>query len=150
MATTLHAFWRAFLNVYFRGMAAMKRLASAMAFSAIFTLVSAVSAVENPAGNWKSTIMLGKKSQDVTIKLKLEGDKLTGTVGGGQGNREAAISDGTFKDDKVSFSVVREQKGEKLTQKYTGTVSGDSIKGKIETERGGKSRSTDWEATRQK
>ena len=61
----------------------------------------------------------------------------------------AAISDGTFKDDKVSFSVVREQKGEKLTQKYTGTVSGDTIKGKVETERGGKSRSTDWEAKRQ-
>ena len=61
-----------------------------------------------------------------------------------------AISDGTFKDDKVSFSVIREQKGEKLTQKYTGTVSGDTIKGKVDTERGGKSRSTDWEAKRQK
>ena len=29
-------------------------------------------------------MMLGKKSQEVTIKLKLEGDKLTGTIGGGQ------------------------------------------------------------------
>src|SRR5206468_6759828 len=104
---------------------------------------------EDPTGNWKSTMMLGKKSQEVTIRLKLEGDKLTGAIGG-QGNREAAISDGTFKDDKVSFSVVREQKGEKLTQKYTGTVSGDTIKGKVDSERGGKSRSTDWQATRQK
>ncbi len=92
--------------------------------------------------------MLGKKSQEVTIKLKVEGDKLVGTIGGG--NRDAAISDGTFKDDKISFSVIREQKGEKLTQKYTGTLSGDAIRGKIETERGGKSRSTDWEAKRQK
>ena len=81
--------------------------------------------------------------------FKLEGDKLTGTMGG-QGNREAAISDGSFKDDKVSFSVTREQKGEKLTQKFTGTVSGDTINGTIETERGGKSRSTSWEAKRQK
>ena len=128
----------------------MKRLASAIALLALFAFVSVVSAVENPTGSWKSTMMLGKKSQEVTVKLKLEGDKLTGTIGGGQANREAAISDGTFKDDKVSFSVIREQKGEKLTQKYTGTVSGDTIKGKVETERGGKSRSTDWEATRQK
>ena len=128
----------------------MKRMASAIALLALFTFVSEVSAIENPTGNWKSTMMLGKKSQEVTIKLKLEGDKLTGTIGGGQGNREAAITDGTFKDDKVSFSVVREQKGEKMTQKYTGTVSGDTIKGKMEMERGGKSRSTDWEATRQK
>ena len=128
----------------------MKRLVSAIAVLALFASVSVVSAVEDPTGNWNSTMMLGKKSQEVTIKLKLEGDKLTGTIGGGQGNREAAISDGMFKDDKVSFSVIREQKGEKLTQKYTGTVSGDTIKGKVDTERGGKSRSTDWEAKRQK
>src|SRR5436190_7990430 len=127
----------------------MKRLASAIAVLALFAFVGVVSAVDDPTGNWKSTMMLGKKSQEVTIKFKLDGDKLTGTIGGGQG-REAAISDGTFKDDKISFSVIREQKGEKLTQKYTGTVSGDTIKGKIDTERGGKSRSTDWEATRQK
>ena len=126
----------------------MKRLASAIAVLALFVFVGEVSAAEDPTGNWKSTMMLGKKSQDVTIKLKLEGDKLTGTIGGGQ--RDMAISDGTFKDDKVSFSVIREQKGEKLTQKYTGTISGDTIKGKVDTERGGKSRSTDWEAKRQK
>jgi hypothetical protein len=128
----------------------MKRLTGAITLLTLIAFVSVVSAAEDPTGNWKSTVMLGKKSQDVTIKLKLEGDTLTGTIGGGQGNREAAISDGAFKDGKVSFSVIREQKGEKLTQKYTGTVSGDTIKGKIETERGGKARSTDWEATRQK
>jgi hypothetical protein len=122
---------------------------AAIVFVALAAFVSVASAVENPTGNWKSTVMLGKKSQDVTITLKLDGDKLTGTIGGGQGKGGAAISDGTFKDDKVSFSVVREQKGEKLTQKYSGTVSGDTIKGKIDTERGGKSRSTDWEAKRQ-
>src|SRR4026208_317143 len=102
----------------------MKRLASGIAVLALFVFVGVVSAVEDPTGSWKSTMMLGKKSQDVTIKLKLEGDKLTGTIGGGQG-RDAAISDGMFKDDKLSFSVIREQKGEKLTQKYTGTISGD-------------------------
>jgi len=128
----------------------MKQYASAIAVMALVAFANVASAVEDPTGAWTSTMMLGKKSLDVTIKLKLEGDKLTGTIGGGQGNREAAISDGTFKDDKVSFTVIREQKGEKLTQKYTGTVSGDTIKGKVDTERGGKSRSTDWEAKRQK
>jgi len=126
----------------------MKRLIGAIVLLTAF--ISVANAVEDPTGTWKSSVMLGKKTQDVTIKLKLEGDKLTGTFGGGQGNREAAISDGTFKDDLVSFSVTREQKGEKLTQKYTGTVSGDTIKGKVDTERGGKSRTSDWEAKRQK
>src|SRR4029078_11830379 len=106
----------------------MKRLARTIAVLALFVFVGVVSAAEDPTGNWKSTMMLGKKSQEVTIKLKLEGDKLTGTIGGG--NRDVMIYYGTFKDDKVSFSVLREQKGEKLTQKYTGTVSGDTIKGK--------------------
>ena len=73
-----------------------------------------------------------------------------GAIGGGQGNQEVAISDGAFKDDKVSFTVTRERNGQKFTQKYTGTVSGDTIKGKIESERGGQSRSVDWEAKRQK
>ena len=103
---------------------------------------------EDPTGTWKFTAMIGKKTVDATLKLKLDGDKVTGTMGGG--NQEMAISDGAFKDDKVSFTVTREQKGEKFTQKYSGTVSGDTIKGTIVSERGGKSRSTDWEAKRQK
>jgi hypothetical protein len=125
----------------------MNRFVTAAALLAGVGIVSVALGAEDPTGTWTSSVMLGKKSQDVTIKLKLEGDKLTGTVGG---RGEAAISDGTFKDDKVSFSVTSERKGQKLTQKYTGTVSGDTIKGKIETDRGGKSRSTDWEAKRQK
>jgi hypothetical protein len=118
--------------------------------AAVISFLSLGQGAEDPTGTWKFTAMIGKKTLDATLNLKLEGDKLTGTIRGGQGNREAAISDGTFKDDKVSFSVTREQKGEKLTQKYTGTVSGDMIKGTIDSERSGKSRSTIWEAKRQK
>jgi len=50
----------------------------------------------------------------------------------------------------VSFTVTRERGGQKFTQKYSGTVSGDTIKGTIDSERDGKSRSTPWEAKRQK
>jgi len=128
----------------------MKRFAIAAVMLALIGFVSPVRAAEDPTGTWKFTAMIGKKSTDATLKLKLDGDKLTGTVGLAEGRGEAAITDATFKDDKVSFTVTREQKGEKFTQKYTGTVSGDTIKGKIDSERGGKSRSADWEAKRQK
>ena len=114
----------------------MKRRMVVAALMMFLGSLSVAAGAENPTGTWKYTAMFGKKSLDATLNLKLEGDKLTGTIGGGQGNREAAITDGTFKDDKVSFSVVRELKGEKLTQKYTGTVSGDTIKGTITTDRG--------------
>ena len=127
----------------------MKRFAISAVMLALVGLVSSARAAEDPTGTWKFTAMLGKKSTDATLKLKLDGDKLTGTVGLAEGRGDTAISDATFKDDKLSFSVTRELKGEKFTQKYSGTVSGDTIKGKIETERGGQARSNDWEAKRE-
>ena len=125
----------------------MNRRLAITALATFLCLAGIARSAEDPTGTWKFTATIGKKTQDATLKLKLEGDKLTGTLGG---NREVEITVGTFKDDKVSFTVVREQKGQKFTQKYSGTVSGDTIKGTIESERGGKSRSTDWEAKRQK
>jgi hypothetical protein len=116
---------------------------------AIFGLVGVARAAEDPTGTWKWTTMYQGKSRDVTVKLKLEGDKLTGTIPG-QGTQEVAISDAMFKDGNVSFSVDREVNGQKITQKYSGTVSGDTIKGTIETTRGGQSQSREWEAKRQK
>jgi hypothetical protein len=128
----------------------MIRIGVVAVILALVGLVGSAGAAEDPTGTWKFTAMLGKKSTDATLKLKLDGDKLTGTVGLAEGRGDTAISDATFKDDKVSFTVTRELKGEKFTQKYTGTISGDTIKGKIDSERNGKSRSTDWEAKRQK
>src|SRR3954452_18990559 len=116
-------------SVLFTRKKKMKRRMVVAALMMFVVPLSFASGAEDPTGTWKFTAMIGKKSLDATLKLKVDGDKLTGTIGGGQGNREATISDGTFMDGKVTFSVVREQKGEKLTQKYIGTVSGDTIKG---------------------
>jgi hypothetical protein len=49
----------------------------------------------------------------------------------------------------VSFKVVREgRNGQKMTAKYSGKVSDDTIKGKIEFEVRGQAQSRDWEAKR--
>ena len=60
------------------------------------------------------------------------------------------IDDGTYKDGEVSFTVTRERNGNKFTTKYKGKVSGDAIKGKIESERNGQKNERDWEAKREK
>ncbi len=60
------------------------------------------------------------------------------------------IKDGSFKGDEVRFMTVFGCNGQKRTAKYMGKVEGDSIKGKIERERDGETRSTDWEAKREK
>jgi hypothetical protein len=88
-----------------------------------------------------------------TLKLKLEGDKLTGTLAapGPQGgeSRETAIEDAKLSGDEISFKVTRERNGNKFTQKYNGKISGDTIKGKIEFERNGEAQSREWQAKRE-
>lgn len=103
----------------------------------------------DPTGTWKWSVTVQDQKRDVTLKLKLEGDKLTGNMLG-RNNQETPIEDATFKDGEVAFSVTRERNGQKNTTKYKGKVDGDTIKGKSEGERNGQSTSRDWEATREK
>lgn len=100
-----------------------------------------------------------------TLKLKVEGDKLTGTLsqpafgrrGGGDGGTppapvETKISNGKVTGDNISFDVTREVQGNSFTAKYSGKVAGDTITGKVETpgRDGGEGRSREWEAKREK
>ena len=71
-----------------------------------------------------------------TLTLKQSGDSLTGSLAGGRGG-DVEISDGKVSGDDISFNVVREFQGNKITTKYTGKVSGDSINLTIEGPRGG-------------
>jgi hypothetical protein len=112
-------------------------------------LVNVAQAAEDPTGTWKWSVTRGDQTFEQTLKLKLEGDKLTGAMVG-RNNTETAIEEGTFKDNVVSFKVTRERNGQKFTTKYSGTVSADEIKGKSESERDGQVQSRDWVAKRQK
>lgn len=101
-----------------------------------------------PTGTWKwSFTGQNGQTRETTLKLKLEGDKLTGTVSGRNG--DTAIENTKIKGEEISFSVTREFNGNKMTAKYSGKLSGDSIKGKTETERDGEARSREWEAKRE-
>jgi len=105
------------------------------------------------SGTWTwSTQREGGEPQKSTLKLKVEGDKVTGTLTaprrGGQ-TSDTAIESGKISGDEITFTVTREVNGNKLVAKYSGKISGDAIKGKIETERDGNARSRDWEAKRE-
>ena len=73
-------------------------------------------------GTWKGSIETPNGSREVTMHLKADGAKLTGTVSGRQGDVE--IQDGKVDGDNVSFNFVR---GE-FKMEYKGKVSGDEIK----------------------
>jgi hypothetical protein len=108
----------------------------------------------DPTGTWTWTTpgRDGAPGRQSTLKLKADGEKLTGSLSspgrqGGQA-RETEIENGKIKGDEVSFNVTREFNGNKMTQKYNGKISGDAIKGKIEFERNGETQTRDWEAKR--
>jgi len=130
-----------------------------LSLCAIFALgfVSALQAQDkkaDPTGTW--TWMRqgrgGGGEVKMTLKLKAEGDKLTGklTSPGRQGGDpvEIEVKDGKIKGDEVSFTVTREVNGNTFTSKYSGKVTADAIKGKMEFERNGETQSRDWEAKR--
>lgn len=107
------------------------------------------------AGTWSWTMQgrNGGEPRKLTLKLKVEGEKLTGelTSPGRQGGDpvKTEISEGKVKGSEISFTVVREFNGNKMTSKYQGKVEGDTIKGKSEFERNGQPNSRDWEAKRE-
>ena len=109
----------------------------------------------NPTGTWtwKTPGRNGGEGRTATLKLKKEGEKVTGKLStpGRQGGdaRETDIEDGKIDGDELSFKVTREFNNNKFVQKYHGKVSGDSIKGKVEFDRGGETQSRDWEAKRE-
>ena len=127
----------------------MKSLAFFFASILSLTLIAPVHAADDPTGTWTWKMERNGQTRELTLKLKLEGEKLTGSIPG-RDNNETPIADGSFKNGELSFTITREFNGNKMTQKFSGKVSGDSIKGKIESERNGEKQSRDWEAKRSK
>ncbi len=100
---------------------------------------------------WSTPGRNGGPDRVSTLKLKVDGTKLTGTLsspGRGGAATDIEIKEGKVKGDEISFNVVREFNGNTMTTKYNGKVTADSIKGKIESERNGQPVSRDWEAKR--
>ena len=121
----------------------MARFVTALAILAM--AASPAMADEKPEGTWKWSFERNGQKTETTLKLKLEGDKLTGTITGRDG-KENAIEEASYKDGEVKFQVTRERNGNKVTSKYEGKISGDTITGKVTF--GENSR--DWKAERQK
>lgn len=129
----------------------MRQLAIAGLVAGLVGLVGAAVAADDkadPTGTWKWTTKFGKQERETTLKLKKQGDKLTGTISGGK--METKITDGKFKNGEVSFTVTREFKDQKFVTKYDGKLTGDTIKGTVKGSFGGKDFEREWEAKRAK
>lgn len=121
------------------------------------TLV-AFAAEASPAGTWKWTIQgrQGGQGFEQTLKLDYTDGKLRGTLLGRQGGQfpvpDTPISDASFKDGVLKFSVTREFNNRTFTTKYEGKLEGDIIKGTYERPgfNGGEPVKNEWLAKREK
>lgn len=124
----------------------------------------------NPIGTWKLKGLTNSPFEP-TLRLKVDGPRLTGTLTRNTGTKieEMALENGKLKGSEISFNThyfsqvfvhnVRQPPSTNNMSHclYQGTISGDTIQGKLETERVFQGsvnpelhRSQDWEAQRVK
>jgi hypothetical protein len=116
----------------------------------LFAVAAPAARAADATGKWAwSFERQGGEKVEITLELKQDGEKLTGTITG-MNNSKTDISDGTIKNGEIAFKVVRERNGNTFTTHYKGKLDGDTIKGKSEMERNGEKLSRDWEAKRAK
>jgi hypothetical protein len=102
-------------------------------------------------GTWKWTMQRQNGGgREVTMTLKQDGEKLTGTVSGMGFGGDADIQEGSIKDGDITFKIIRSRGGMEITTTYTGRFFGDTIKGKMDTDMRGNKIPHEWEAHRVK
>jgi hypothetical protein len=102
----------------------LRTLSFASAFVLAATLVAQAADI---SGKWTAQVP-GRDGQtrETTFTLKAEGEKLTGTTSGRNG--DVPITDGTIKGDAIAFTVVMNFQGTDVKILYKGTVAGEEIK----------------------
>ena len=110
------------------------------------SLLAVAAFAADVTGKWAADVPgRGGNTQKVTMDLKADGDKLSGTMSNPQG--ETAITDGKVSGDTVTFTITREMQGNTVKMNYTGKVSGDEIKFSVVRE-GGQGQAREFTAKR--
>jgi hypothetical protein len=99
----------------------------------------------DPTGTWTWTTPKGVGM----LKLKLEGDKVTGVMVRKAGDLK--VEDGIFKGGAISFRVpAKTPGGQPMVHMYQGKLVGDTIKGSAAIVLPDQCVAVDWEAKRVK
>ena len=125
----------------------MKKRIAFLSICFVFAALSLVWAADVD-GKWTAQVPgRGGQTREQTFTFKAEGEKLTGTVSGMQG--DSPISDGKISGDEISFTVKLNFQGNEVTLLYKGKVSGDEIK-MTRTRQGGDQPGQEFTAKRAK
>lgn len=97
-----------------------------LASAVILTVLACAAFAADITGNWTGTINMGDNSFALTYNFKQDGEKLTGTVTGPQGD-PLPLADGKVQGDKVSFAVQANMGGNPTKFVSEGVIKGDEI-----------------------
>lgn len=112
----------------------------------LVTIVASVQAAD-ATGKWTAQVPgRGGQTRETTFNFKVDGEKLTGTMSGMQG--ETNISDGKVSGDEIAFTVVLNFQSNEIKLHFKGKVAGDEIK--FTRTRDGSDQSQEFTATRAK
>ena len=104
----------------------MNKLRSVVVLTVLAAGLSLTAWAADLTGQWTATFNTQIGEQHYTYTFKVDGEKLTGTAKNDRGTTDIAY--GAIKGDQISFDENLDFNGQTILIKYTGTVSGDSIK----------------------
>ena len=88
--------------------------------------LSAFVIAQSVDGTWTGEVQGGRGPQTLTLTLKADSGKLTGTVGGGRGG-PITIEEGTLSGADLKFKTKQQGRGGEVVFSWTGTLKGDEI-----------------------
>ena len=121
----------------------------AVTLLALASLAVANAADVSGAWTWTTPGRNGGPDHTTTLTQKADGAALSGKIANpGRDGKivETPIADGKVDGDNITFAVVRQVKGNSVTNNYSGTLAADKITGKISFIRDGDLQSRDWVA----
>lgn len=116
--------------------------------TAAFILLATTSFAADITGKWTAEVPgRGGQTRTTNFDFKVEGEKLSGTISGMQG--DMPITDGTVKGDDIAFVVVVNFNGNEMKLLHKGKVTGEVIK-MTRTREGAEGPGQEFEAKRVK
>jgi hypothetical protein len=105
-----------------------KKLLSVIALLCALTF-AAMAADVTGKWTWEQAGRGGGNPATITLTLKADGGKLTGTLSqpGRNGNMDTEITDGTVNGNAISFTIKRSFNGNDMVTPYKGTLDGDTL-----------------------
>ena len=127
----------------------MKAILSATLVLGLCGLAGAQGDKADPVGTWKCDYEIGSQKLTATLTIKMDGDKLAGTMSWPD-QKDEKLKDVKLKESTLTFSAVRKFMGKEFPLDFTLTIEGDKFKGKSAAEFGGQKQEFDIEGKREK